>query len=466
MSFIRSRIGLVVDHPQRDLAGAVLTARALAVRGVDSVLIPLYQQGLDVPLLGLNGLVLNYARLNNRELIKAYHDLGLPLFVVDTEGGVLSEVGARSPDGLAEIMRQSGLQAMLDGYCFWGSELERAFAEANVLSAEQRRVTGCPRFDLCAPRWQSVLTAPDAGYVLLNTNFSGINPRFSRSAEAELEAFASVGMDEGYVRTLVAELRTAFEGYVQSVEELVRRFPSMRFRLRPHPFERAETYRERFGAAPNLEVVPEGDIFQAVHNALCVLHLNCGTAVEAVMLRRLPVQMEHLNTPFLDAHAPLPGRCSLRTATLDELAALLEDVERATKSFAFDDRRSRLLEPFFGPLDGLAADRVADALVEWSAGRQPVGVRTSASLRGLLSDPTLAQRGQALFANIAGSRMAAGIRTRRSPARRGKRFSEASVRALLSAFEQCHPSNHRLQVEDLRHPISKMPLESLLVTSV
>jgi surface carbohydrate biosynthesis protein len=464
MSSGRRRIGLIVDHPQRDLPGAVLTARALAARGVESALVPLYQQVLDVPLLGLSGLVLNYARLNNRDLIEAYKSLGLPLFVVDTEGGILSDSGARSPAGLARIMRESGLQDLLDGYCFWGPALERAYAEAGVMGAATRRVTGCPRFDLCAPRWQPILAAPDAGYVLVNTNFSGINPRFSRSPEAELQAFKSVGISEDYALRLVAELKTAFDGYLDTVEDLARRRPERRIRVRPHPFESPDTYRRRFAGLANLEVEPGGDVFQVIHNAACVLHLNCGTAVEATMLGRLPIQMEHLNTPFLSAHAPLPGRISHRPESLEELAETLEDVEGATAAFDFQGRKAEFLEPFFGPLDGQAADRVADALADWTDGGAPAPRSLGAALRGTVLKPSSGQRAQAALALLAGSRAATALRARRSPARRGKRFDAQTVREWLEAFDRCAERPLGLQVRGLRNPLTGLPLESLLVS--
>lgn len=42
------RVGFVVDHPKRDLGGAVMLAHALAGRGIEAVLVPLYYQAIDV----------------------------------------------------------------------------------------------------------------------------------------------------------------------------------------------------------------------------------------------------------------------------------------------------------------------------------------------------------------------------------------------------------------------------------
>ena len=71
------RIGLVVDHPKRDLAGSVLLAYQLARRGASVVIVPMYEQAVDVPRLGLDTLVVNYAREANRDLMKSFARAGL-----------------------------------------------------------------------------------------------------------------------------------------------------------------------------------------------------------------------------------------------------------------------------------------------------------------------------------------------------------------------------------------------------
>ena len=64
------RIGWVVDHPKRDLAGSVLAAYQLASRGASVAIVPMYEQGVDVPRLGLDTLVANYARAANLDLMR------------------------------------------------------------------------------------------------------------------------------------------------------------------------------------------------------------------------------------------------------------------------------------------------------------------------------------------------------------------------------------------------------------
>ncbi len=82
--FPLKRIALVVDNPRRDLRGLVLLAYLFARRGAEVFLVPMHQQGYDLPLLALDLVVLNYARENNKGLMESYRDLRIRVAVLDT----------------------------------------------------------------------------------------------------------------------------------------------------------------------------------------------------------------------------------------------------------------------------------------------------------------------------------------------------------------------------------------------
>lgn len=104
-----------------------------------------------------------------------------------------------------------------------------------------------------------------SNHVLINTNFSGINPVFTKSPDVEVKLFRSVwGWDENYTQRLFAEVNAVFPRYLDTVGELVSANPHRRFVLRPHPFENQSVYRERFAASPNLIVDGSGDILKGV----------------------------------------------------------------------------------------------------------------------------------------------------------------------------------------------------------
>ena len=138
------RIGLVVDHPKRDLSGLVKVAYELARRGVDSILLPQYEQGIEAPLVRLDAILLNNARPQYKSLIAGYRAAGTAVFVLDTEGGVLSESETEynSPIAMADLFRASGFHRAVTGYFFWGENVCQAYRERSGLPAEAMEVTG------------------------------------------------------------------------------------------------------------------------------------------------------------------------------------------------------------------------------------------------------------------------------------------------------------------------------------
>jgi surface carbohydrate biosynthesis protein len=454
-------IGLVVDNPKRDLDGLALLAYQLACAGLPSALVPLYQQGVELPLLGVRAAVVNYARLNNRGLLEGYRTRGIAVYVLDTEGGVLSDAGRYTPENWASWLRESGLNALVDEYFCWGSAVASAFRELSGIAPERIHVTGCPRYDYCEPPWRDTLHFHLSDHVLVNANFSAINPSFTHGEDAERRAFRAAGFDDAYVDPLLAELHTAFEGFLQAIEQLADALPRQQILIRPHPFEDARVYTERFGERANVVVDGRGNVLNAIASARCVVHLNCGTAVESVLLGKMPVCIDYLNTERLIANTPLPRRISARPQSVD---ALIETVARGdeAREYPFAELRSRYIEPWFHTADGLAAQRVVSLLQSRTAHLPPVR-SYSLSLNGGYSRPTAGQRLQGWAANLLGPAVAARLRAWREPSRRAKAFTAEQVDGVLRALDRVSGTSRGVAARTARHPLSGRPMSSVLV---
>ncbi len=301
------RVGLVVDHPKRDLAGSVLLAYQLACRGASVVIVPMYEQAVDVPRLGLDTLVVNYARDANLDLMRSFSKAGLALYVLDTEGGVLADKGGNSPPAMASYLRSSGYADILSGYFFWGSRLHAAFCDGEAMKPDQLHLTGCPRFDFAAPRWRKLLEGEPSGYLLVNANFPLVNSRFSSAPGAERDAMIRAGWDAAYIDGFLADLKQVFANYLVEIGRLAAARADRAILVRPHPFESEEVYRSALARHSNVVVDGTGSVLDRIRNAAAVIHLNCGTAIESVLLGKLPVQLEYLNTPATAGHASLPA---------------------------------------------------------------------------------------------------------------------------------------------------------------
>jgi surface carbohydrate biosynthesis protein len=459
------RVGFIVDHPKRDLPGGIMVAHALAKRGVDTVLIPLYEQAVDVPLLGLDALVINYTRPANIELVQGYHAMGLPVWVLDTEGGVLADDGANSPDRMASYVRDSGYGALLAGYFFWGPVLHRAFVKGSGMASERLHITGCPRFDFAAPRWREVLTYDRTRYILVNANFPLVNSLFSRSPEGEKNALIASGWQPEYVDQIIADSRLILAKFIDTVRALAIRFPSQSFIVRPHPFENADLYRAEFSKQANIIVDGVGSVLNVIHNSIGVIHLNCGTSIEAVLLGKTPLSMEFLNTPHMSSHSSLPSRVSQPVSSLEELTQEVASLVAGAGVFDFADRHAQIIEPWFYLNDGCAADRIADVLL--ANLRKPRKIANWSSIRISLESSrrhsSWGQRLQTLAANVVGSYFSSRLRTFFQPVRREKQLDTDFISRSLASLAR-HEDVAAPYAGAARHPLTRLHLSSILIT--
>ncbi|WFU43662.1 hypothetical protein QA640_15225 [Bradyrhizobium sp. CB82] len=436
------RIGLVVDHPKRDLAGAVLLGYQLARRGVSVALVPMYEQAVDVPRLGLDALVANYARAANLDLMRGFAKAGLALYVLDTEGGVLAEKGGNSPPAMAAHIRDSGYADILSGYFFWGSRLHEAFNAAGTMKPEQLHLTGCPRFDFAAPRWRSMLDGEPRGYLLINANFPLVNSRFAGKPGGEREAMIRAGWDAAYVDHFIADLKRVFANYLAEIDRLAAARPDRSILVRPHPFENEEVYRNALSDRANVVVDGTGNVLDRIRNAAAIVHLNCGTAVESVLLGKLPLQLEYLNTPATAGHAALPARVSRTVTSFDELLSAIDRIDSETETFGFDRVHAADIAAFFHHNDGLAAERVADVLTNTPNSRRTY-VSLLATVKGMRANPSVGQIAKGAASALLGSAVTERLRSQFNPVRRDKRIEPAVVSGLLdriAAHDHADPS--------------------------
>jgi surface carbohydrate biosynthesis protein len=458
------KIGFIVDHPKRDLPSGVMIAHALAKRGVETVLVPLYEQAVDVPLLRLDALIINYARPANLDLVRGYHSMGLPVWVLDTEGGVLADDGANSPDRMAAYVRDSGYLPLLAGYFFWGPILHEAFRSSSELCSNRLHVTGCPRFDYAAPRWRDVLTFDRENYVLINANFPLVNSLFSRSPEGEKKALISAGWQSQYIDQIIADSHHILANFIDTVRQLSIRLPQQSFLVRPHPFENSERYRHEFLGQANIRVDGSGSVLNAIHNSVCIIHLNCGTSIEAVLLEKTPLSMEFLNTPQMATHSSLPSRVSKPVSSLDDLVQEVKKLVDGAGDFDFSNRHAKIIEPWFHMNDGGAAERIADVLMSHLHNSSKKSLLSSirASLGSSRERSSWKQRLQATAANAFGSRLSSRVRSVFQPVRSEKHLDLNVVSSSLDALAR-HEGVPTLCVASARHPLTGSRLASVSI---
>lgn len=458
---------LVLDNPKRDLRGTVLLAYQLAKARLRVAIVPMYVQGTDLTLLNAKIVVLNYARHSNKALINAYKDAGIHVAVLDTEGGILSKSGLRSPSNWALSIKQTDLAGKLDKYFFWGSEVEQAFRMSSGIDLEKMHVTGCPRYDLCVLPWSQLLAYHRKNHILVNTNFSAINPAFTESHEKERVIFSSLGWDAEYIENLFSGLQALFPHYLDAVEKLATDLPDRLIQVRPHPFENRRTYESRFAHCPNIVVDGEGDPLNAIAQADCVVHLNCGTSVDAILLGKTPISMEFLNNEILRNHSPLPSELSCPATSQDHL---LEMVKSQTARDAVFDLKSarKKIEPWFYCSDGKAAERITSVLTSYLIDPNNVffprgGFRQA--LRGGRKSGSIGQRVQGFACMLIGSKWVFKLRELVQPARKDKILDPKVVTKLMQQYA-LYDDGPQFTSRHARHPVNGMPMATVVIEAV
>ena len=298
------------------------------------------------------------------------------------------------------------------------------------MKPDQLHLTGCPRFDFAAARWRALLDGEPKGYLLVNANFPAVNSRFTGKPEMERETMIRGGWDAAYIDRLLADLKQVFANYLTEIDRLAAARPDRTILVRPHPFEREEAYRAVLSRHGNVVVEGAGSVLDRIRNAAAVIHLNCGTAVESVLLGKLPLQLDYLNTPMTAEHATLPARVSRSVGSFNELLDSIDDLDRETARFDFAGVHAADIEMFFHLNDGLAAERVAEVLTNAPKLRQPY-VSLLATMKGTRSNPSFGQIAKGVASALLGSATTERLRSQFNSARRDKRIEPAYVARLL-----------------------------------
>jgi surface carbohydrate biosynthesis protein len=160
---------------------------------------------------------------------------------------------------------------------FVDSEDHRAKLSAAFPRFEEKlRVTGSPRLE--AMRSADIEPTGGQPYVLFNTGFGLVNSLWGdvHAALSALQSAADISPEEARIRLEVE--RAGIEGFKALIRATA---PLLRVVIRPHPSERAQTWRDDF---PQVEVVEGSPSLPWIKSAKIVVHANSTTGLEAAML--------------------------------------------------------------------------------------------------------------------------------------------------------------------------------------
>ena len=451
----RPRIGIIINHPRRDLPGAVLVALELIASGASAVILPTHSSWVDAAFADLDGVIVNHARRSNMPLIRALAKSGKAVFILDEEGYLSGNQHAM----LAQAIGSLDLARWVDGYFVWGEASGKALAKADPRLAEKIVATGCPRFDLLAPRWRSMLRFERSGYVLINPNFNQVNPHDGQREKARADLING-GWEPNYLDRFLADMQGAFAGFLELCATLPRRLPHWQFVVRPHPFEAPEPYARAVAGLANVHLNTEGAVTPVLAHASRLVHLNCNTSVEARLLGVPAIQLGFLGTDLLRSLLPIYSGVSVIAQDMDDLCRLLDDSDLLAKRDNAKDVFERWIRPAFHSCDGYAARRVAEALIARCRrnAAAPSGQRETGE--GAIGSGS--RRLKLAVCGLLGTSTIQALRRQLRPHRGLKAFSRAQVQALTAELS----AQVRMAlppVRQLRSPWTWLPMSAIQV---
>lgn len=358
---------LIVDNPLRDLDGLILVAYYLSQKNVVVYLVPMYVQATDVLAIKPDLVLLNYLRPNNLYLAQQYKSKGISIGVLDTEGFFGNE-----PDEFAKLITSVGNIGFVDLYCCWGLAQYKALLKTKKFKKTTLKLTGCPRYDFCNTVLRSSLSKISniGKFVLINANFPTINPLFSKGSDSEKGTMVEAGFDPDFADQYINDARIAFTSMIKLVKNISTKFKNVNFVLRPHPFENMNGY-SQLKHIKNVFLKQEKTSIEWINSAICLIHLNCSTAVEAAMLGKQSISPAWLNTPILNE--PNSNSLSFHAKNEKSFVQMLECLINGGQLEGYNEikkSKAKIIENFYGKNEEFSAKSVSEEIIKLSKNKK------------------------------------------------------------------------------------------------
>lgn len=456
-------VALVVDNPKRDLPGVVLLGHALVQRGLKPFLVPMNLQQAEITALPVSSVLINYLRPNNEPFVAGLLDAGVRVAVCDTEGGVFRDVERL----VAKMSKRDDVRGAVEAYCAWGEYMADYLVEHSYHSAEQVVLTGSPRFDFYASDWRDtcrvihdVERSDERPLVLLCGSFPFANSAFATPSEEMDRRVIATGLPRDLVEAEYEADRAAMDALVALSNSLAGAFPDVDFVYRPHPFEQPATYDKLLDPLANLRVHATGTVDTWLLQAdFVVVPSDCTIGIEAAMVNVPAVIPRWLGSE--DAPSVLSCARSVHSEAelVQELVAALEirDDEQARAAFAPPEAKDTI-QTYFGPIDGLSHERVANVIEQRLAHVSPPDRAALRSMHYRRGDVLFSRQARALLALRSAFRLPTHWSFRRFsvPDRLSwddgiKSFSQSDVQRILTGINDTKPE---LLAVDARTPVA------------
>ena len=290
-----NKIIYIVDEKKRDLLPTLSLAKNVQKKKkIDQYIVQFNQIiKLKKDFLRNSIIVVNYFRINIMHHLIYYYILNCKIIINDTEG-------AGDKDGffvVRNIVHLKSFIPILSQYWLWGTNQMNklpSYLKINGLFL----VTGFIRLSK-----KIFIYKRNKKNILINTNFTIINPKYSTGYQEEIKNAKKVSqtIKDDYVKFEAKKE----EIFIKNIKKIILKLPKENFIIRNHPFENENKWKKIFSNYKNVIVRKKGDVLEEINQAKLLIQNNCTTAVEAYYNQTNVISFGWLHSKKYDPIFPL-----------------------------------------------------------------------------------------------------------------------------------------------------------------
>jgi surface carbohydrate biosynthesis protein len=310
-------IGIVVDHPSRDLPSLSILASEFIKKNIKVALIPSYK--IEHALLDNPGvfktIIFNFYRLENYKTILYAKSKNINVAVLDQES-----IAGHDGLGLADTFKKPALKEnikFVDHY-FFPSKLIMKECLKNLISRPSNCiVSGYQRLDIVKKK---KINVKEANFILICTNLPIANPGFTKKEGyiTDTIKYGTKNISKEEVKKNYLQIRKSLIKLTKEIPKILNAFKSINFIIRPHPFENAKFWKflEKY---KNCKVTNKLNSFEWIIKCKALLHLDCTTSIEASLLNKPSISLLYTQNHRNNNVFKLAHECSYLCKSLPEV---------------------------------------------------------------------------------------------------------------------------------------------------
>jgi surface carbohydrate biosynthesis protein len=337
-------IGIVVDHPSRDLPGLCILASEFIKKKIKIALIPSYKIEhalLENPKI-FKVIIFNFYRVENYKTILYAKSKNIKVAILDQES-----VAGIDGMGLANVFKNKTLKKYLsyiDYYFFPSKKIMKECLKHNKINPSNNIVTGYQRLDIIKKK---ITNVTNKNFVIICTNFPSVNPGFSTTKKiiaSEIKYRGNKAL-ANKLKENTSNTNLTFKIFSNEISKIINNFKEINFIIRPHPFENKE-YWKKFEKFKNCKITNNYNSLEWIQKCLALIHVDCTTSVEASLLKKPSISPWYVNKNEANAVFKLANECSYLCKSY---AILKNNLELAIKQKLKPKITKEIKKIFFSP---------------------------------------------------------------------------------------------------------------------